>query len=119
MRAAGASSHPAAPPAPHGYAMLAHESRTGRVVMFGGVLEAIEWPNEPTVDETWIFDLARGSWERGSARRAPGPRAWHQMVGVGKGVLLFGGGSSRFEYTSEAYTYGSRSDVWKQVATCR
>jgi N-acetylneuraminic acid mutarotase len=110
--------HPSVSPAPRGYAMLAYESKSEKIVMYGGILEEIDWPNEPTMDETWVFDLDRVSWKQLSPRRSAGDRGWHQMVGIGKEVLLFGGGPSRFKYDNRAYTFHSRSNRWQPVRAC-
>lgn len=109
---------PAASPAPRSYMALAYESKSQRIVMFGGTQDPTNWPYEPTYDETWIFDLDTVSWTQALPKKAGPARAWHQMVGTGNSVLLFGGGPSRFEYNSDTYAYGARANLWKQVNPC-
>ncbi len=109
--------HPATPPSARVYAMLAYEGRTKNIVMYGGVEDSTNWPYEPTLDETWVFDLDSVVWTQESPKKVASSRAWHQMVGIGKRVLLFGGGPSRFAYNAETYTYGSRTNKWKLI-TC-
>ncbi len=110
--------HPATPPSPRSYAMMAYEAKTQKIVMFGGSLDATLWPNEPVSDETWVFDLEAVTWTQASPKKPSPARAWYQMVGAGNGVVLFGGGPSRFEYNSDTYTYDSRNNLWKRVNPC-
>jgi len=110
--------YPGAPPAPRAYHTLAYESGSEKIVMFGGILDETNWPYEPTIDETWVFDLDRVAWTQESPKKVASSRAWHQMVGIGKGVVLFGGGPSRFDYNSDTYTYSSRNNMWKRVNPC-
>ncbi len=110
--------HPATPPSPRSYAPMAYEAQTGEIVMFGGTLDATLWPNEPVSEETWIFDLEAASWTQASPKKPSPARAWYHMVGVGNGVVAFGGGPSRFAYNSDTYTYSSRKNLWKRVNPC-
>ncbi len=109
--------NPAAPPAPRAYHTLAYESRSGKIVMFGGILDETNWPYEPAIDETWVFDLDAVVWTQKSSEKVASPRGWHQMVGTGKRVVLFGGGPSRFAYNAETYAYSSHTNKWKLI-TC-
>lgn len=107
---------PEHPPAPRVYHTLAFEAKTNRVVMFGGVLNESEWPQEPTIDETWIYDVAQNAWSRVDPRRSPSARAWHAMAGTNRTVVLFGGGDSRWTYTNDTFLYKARSNRWRKVS---
>lgn len=108
--------NPANPPAPRVYHYMAFEPRTNRIVMFGGILHPSELPDETTIDETWIYSVARNRWTRVFPEDAPSPRAWHVMSGTNGPVVLFGGGDSRVTYTNDTFLYDSRSNRWDQVS---
>ena len=108
--------HPRNPPPPRVYHVMAFEPATNRLVMFGGILDPTNWPNEPTINETWIYDVARNRWSQALPEQPPSPRAWHGMSGTNGAVMIFGGGPSRFAYTSDTYVYSSRSNRWERVA---
>ena len=106
---------PPDPPAPRAYHYMAFEPRTNRIVMFGGILQPSDLPDETTIDETWIYGVAKNRWIRVFPDDAPSPRAWHVMSGTNGPVVLFGGGDSRVTYTNDTFLYSSRSNRWEQV----
>ncbi len=108
---------PTTPPGPRLYHTLAYESRSEKIVMFGGVLDETNWPYEPTSNETWVFDLDSVIWTQEPPEKVASSRAWHQMVGAGNRVVLFGGGPKRSSFNNETYTYPSRTNNWKLI-TC-
>lgn len=105
----------AKPPTPRLYHTMAFEGATNRVVLFGGTTDESNWPHEPTIDETWIYDVAANAWSRALPKRAPSARAWHGMTATSKTIVLFGGGDSRWTYTDETFLYTSRSNRWIDV----
>jgi N-acetylneuraminic acid mutarotase len=107
---------PANPPAPRVYHFMGFEPATNRVVMFGGVLDESDWPHEPTINETWVYDVAANAWSQVFPKRPPSPRAWHVVSGTNGPVVLFGGGDSRWTYTNDTFLYTSRANRWKLVS---
>ena len=68
-------------------APLVFDARNKVFVLFGGDHE------DYLTNDTWVLDLARGTWRRKAPALAPSPRAGHAMVYVpalGR-VLLYGG----------------------------
>ena len=110
---------PANPPPPRAYTTMGFEPATNRVVLFGGILDPTKWPNEPTNNDTWIYDVARNRWSQVFPEDSPSPRAWHAMAGTNGPVVLFGGGDSRWNYTNDTFLYDSRSNRWEKVSTER
>jgi hypothetical protein len=102
-------------PSPRVYHTMAFEAATNRVVMFGGVQDESNWPNEPVIGETWIYHVKRNAWHQVHPRRAPSPRSWHGMTGTNRTVMLFGGGDSRWTYTNDTFLYTSRPNTWTGI----
>jgi N-acetylneuraminic acid mutarotase len=107
--------NPPNPPAPRAYHYMAFEPRTNRIVMFGGILEPSDLPDETTINETWIYSVSENTWSQVFPTGAPNPRAWHVMSGTNGSVVLFGGGDSRVTYTNDTFLYSSRSNRWAHV----
>jgi len=107
--------HPRNPPAPRAYHLMGFEPATNRLVMFGGILDPANWPYEPTINETWTYDVGANRWSEVFPKISPGPRAWHGMTGTDGPVVVFGGGDSRFTYTNDTFLFTSRSNTWQQV----
>jgi N-acetylneuraminic acid mutarotase len=102
--------HPAGslPPARFGHAMD-YSSAVGRVVVFGGALEATGLP----ANDTWTFDAAGDAWSQAHPAVSPSARLYPSMVDdptTGM-VVLFGGwtGSSAL---GDTWTYDARTDTW-------
>jgi hypothetical protein len=96
------------PPARFGHAM-AYSSATGRVVAFGGALEATGQP----AGDTWTFDPAADAWSQAQPAVAPPPRLYPAMVDdPATGTeILFGGwtGSNAF---NDTWTFDPRTGTW-------
>ena len=100
-------------PQARAYHTLAYDARQDLIVMYGGVLSEEDWPNEPTIDETWVYDVAAKEWSQVTLRwRTPGDRAWHQMVGTKLGSIMFGGGDSRWTYTNDTWLFLPPFNAW-------
>jgi hypothetical protein len=106
--------HPKNPPAPRVYHTMAFEAATNRIVIFGGVIDENN-PDEPTTNETWIYDVAANRWSQVFPKNPPSPRAWQGMSWTNGPVVIFGGGPSRDRYTNDTFLYDSRSNRWEQV----
>lgn len=105
--------HPRNPPAPRAYHLMGFEPATNHLVMFGGISDPANWPDEPTINETWIYDVAANRWSQAFPEQSPSPRAWHGMSGTNGPVVIFGGGDSRFTYTDDTFLYSSRINRWE------
>ena len=96
------------PPARFGHAM-AYSSATGRVVVFGGALEATGQP----AGDTWTLDAAADVWSQAQPAGGPPPRLYPAMVDdPATGTeILFGGwtGSNAF---NDTWTFDPRTGVW-------
>lgn len=103
---------PATKPAARGYHTMAYDPRTKLITMFGGVFSEDNWPNEPTMNETWVYDASRNTWTEQHPSQSPGERAWHQMVGTKYGALMFGGGDNRTTYTDDTWLYVPKLNLW-------
>lgn len=108
---------------PVGYVKMAFDARRQSLMMFGGVRDHALWPEEPTLDDTWTFNLYTKKFRKLSPRHSPSARSWHDTVATRRGVMIFGGGPSRFEYTNETWKFAGGSwnfagGSWYQVANC-
>ena len=95
-------------PSPRAGLALAADGATGTAVLFGGTTNQA---TGASVNDTWVFDFASGSWTNLSKLSAPAPReqaafAIDPSLGLG---LLFGGWDPDFQGTGEV-TY---SDTWE------
>jgi N-acetylneuraminic acid mutarotase len=107
-----ANLHPRHAPVPRMAHYMAFESRTNRLVMFGGFLA----PYEQATNDTWIYDVATNRWSQVVPKESPGPRAWHVMSRTNGPVVLFGGGPDQPGFTNETFLYTSRSNTWTKVS---
>jgi hypothetical protein len=100
-------------PGARGYAAMADDPTSDRVVLFGGVRGASEEP----LGDAWSFDLGTGEWTQLQSASAPSPRAWHAMATDSEtdGIVLFGGGPTRSECTAETWILDPRDGTWTQI----
>jgi len=94
------------------YNSMVYDPGTGLNILFGGVTGS-----EKPSNETWGYDYASNSWKNLEAKNPPSARGWHAMVYDSKAMVmvLFGGGTSRDEFTNELWTYDSNANEWSQV----
>ena len=104
---------PIASPSPRAYHSMAYDARTDQIIIFGGILSDEAWPNEPTINETWAYNYQRNTWTQLRSSTAPGERAWQTMIGTRDGMVMFGGGPNRLNYTAETWTFNARNEKWK------
>jgi N-acetylneuraminic acid mutarotase len=100
---------PAKSPAARDYSWMVYDPRGDRVILFGGSRDM----DTAAFDDTWAYDYDKDGWTR-LAIEGPSARAWHAMSydDRTKTVVLFGGGSSREEYTAETWTFNPRANIW-------
>ncbi len=105
---------------------LAFDETNKVFLLFGGDHE------DYLTNDTWVLDLARGSWRRASPELAPSPRAGHALVslsGTGK-VVLYGGyvqsndnwyGTRPWKAVEprQLWTYDVKADRWDLLAAWR
>ena len=103
--------HPRQAPVPRMAHYMAFESRTNRLVMFGGFLGL----GDQATNDTWLYDVATNRWSQVFPKESPGPRAWHVMSRTNGPVVLFGGGPDQPGFTNETFLYDSRANRWEQV----
>ncbi|MEQ9520161.1 MAG: kelch repeat-containing protein [Parvibaculum sp.] len=80
------------PPIPVGLQQAAMANVGGRLFLTGGFSAESKGAD---VRSLWVFDPAIGIWVQGADM--PGPRAWHQMVGVDGKLYVMGGIGSHAE----------------------
>lgn len=80
-----------------------------RIVLYGGVLYDENFAELPQTD-SWEFDLTR--WHR--APDGPGPRVYHAVAAQADKLLVFGGGTSFGNLTSDVWEYRPKQARWKQ-----
>jgi hypothetical protein len=102
-------------PGARGYAAMADDPTSDRVLLFGGSHGVIEEP----LGDTWSLDLGTGEWTELRPGSAPGPRAWHVMATDSEtgGIVLFGGGPTRSECTAETWLWDPATETWAQSVT--
>lgn len=86
-------------------ARMAYDSRSDRMILFGGI-DARLRPH----DETWALDLAAGKWEQMSPQESPPAQNFHVMAYDPKEdrVILFSGrgqkGTWAYDYDADTWT---------------
>ena len=104
---------PAKSPAARDYSWMVYDPGSDRMVLYGGSKDQ----ETATLDDTWAYDYDRNRWTR-LVVDGPSARAWHAMAydDRTKTIVLFGGGTSRDEFTAETWIFDPRRDTWSQVA---
>jgi len=103
---------------------LAFDEKNGVFVLFGGDHE------DYLMNDTWVLDLAKKSWRRSKADKAPSPRAGHALCGLPKSgmVALYEGyvQSRSTDYGAVPYAtldpcqlwlYDAQADRWDLAAS--
>ena len=107
--------NPATAPSPRLYHAMAWDSSSNRIILFGGVSR----PFAPVLDDTWAFDLEQNTWTKLTPRVSPSARAWHVMVGISAGVVLFGGSPQHDLYTNDdTWIYDAAGNQWQEICPC-
>ena len=70
---------------------------------------------EVTLDELWIYDELKGTWELKEAiGTSPGPRMGHAAVSIGHNLIIFGG-RNESTYYNDMYSYNSLTNTWETM----
>lgn len=97
------------PPIPVGLQQAAMASIGGKLYLSGGFSAESKGAD---VRSLWIFDPAIGFWVPGADM--PGPRAWHQMVGVDGKLYVLGGVGSHPE---RIFEFDPATGEWRTLGT--
>lgn len=95
------------PALPKGVQQAAMTTVNGRLYLSGGYHADSRGPDNATF---WMFDPLIGFWIQGPDM--PGPRAWHQMVGVEGKVFVVGGVGS---YPDRVFVFDPGTDSWETM----
>jgi N-acetylneuraminic acid mutarotase len=98
-------------PAPRSSQAMVYDTRSGKVIMFGGLT------NEGVANDTWAYDPAANVWaELNPTGDLPLPRSNHAMVydtRSGK-VIMFGGYTDEGE-VNDTWVYDPAANVWAEL----
>jgi N-acetylneuraminic acid mutarotase len=105
--------HPAAGPALRSYGYMAYNSEHDRIVLFGGA----DFTETILYGDTWVYNYRANTWTLHQPAVSPSPRGWFGMTYSPKAneVVIFGGGTDRYHFTDETWTYRLAPDKWVQV----
>jgi galactose oxidase-like protein len=107
-------------PGPRYGQAIAYDSRSDRVVLFGGIGPDLENSGGDSVlGDTWIFDPGAGAWEQAGAPVAPGPRVFSDMVYDPQTdlIYLFGGMSETNLGDAGLWAFDVDANEWTPVET--
>jgi hypothetical protein len=96
------------------YGWMVDDPTGERTILFGGTT----YPSEEPLGDTWAFDLKNDTWTELDTT-GPSPRGWHAMAydAETKTMVLFGGGTSREEFTAETWTFDPADGTWTDATT--
>ncbi len=95
------------PALPMGVQQAAMATNNGRLYLSGGYLAESRGPDNATF---WMFDPSIGFWVQGPDM--PGPRAWHQMIGVEGKIYVIGGVGS---HPNRVFVFDPGTDRWETL----
>jgi uncharacterized cupredoxin-like copper-binding protein/N-acetylneuraminic acid mutarotase len=108
---------PVSRPSPRFYHVMAYDSESDRVVLFGGFTATGTFS-----DETWTYDLNTNSWTNVTPAVGPSGRANQGMAYDAESdrVVLFGGstgfpGGTAGDVSDETWTYDLNTNSWTNV----
>jgi len=97
------------PALPKGVQQAAMAAVNGRLYLSGGYHAESRGPDNAMF---WMFDPSIGFWVQGPDM--PGPRAWHQMIGVEGKVYVVGGVGS---HPDRVFVFDPGTDSWETLST--
>ncbi len=106
-------------PVPRAGAAVAYDAGSGVVVLFGGAVGFCAYPAcAENLDDTWVYDPARNTWEERSPATSPEPRHGHTMAYDAQSdrVVLFGGDTGT-GWLGDTWAYDADADTWVEVTT--
>jgi N-acetylneuraminic acid mutarotase len=106
-------------PSPRGYASMAYDSESDKMILFGG-----ELPGEDLKinDETWAYDVASNTWTEMKPTSGPPPRCAVDLVYDSESdrIILFGGASGATRETAsvlnDTWAYDYNTNTWTEMA---
>jgi N-acetylneuraminic acid mutarotase len=106
-------------PSPRGYASMAYDSESDKMILFGG-----ELPGEDLKinDETWAYDVASNTWIEMKPTSGPLPRCAIDIVYDSESdrIILFGGATGATRETAsilnDTWAYDYNTNTWTEMA---
>lgn len=94
---------------------VAYDSKSDRVILFGGYLDNQD-PPTPS-DETWVYDVDTKSWSRVSSSGAPPPRGESALAYDVESdrAILFGGQSGNLTF-NDTWAFDANEGSWTLMA---
>ena len=95
-------------PSPRSSSGIAFDSRSERIILFGGVTPS------GFDNETWAYDVKKGIWSEMHPVRSPPPMAYHSMAYDSQSdrVILFGGNTG----STLTWAYDFNTDTWTEMS---
>lgn len=106
--------HPALEPPGRWGSMAVYDSRSDRVLLFGGADLSTNAP----LNDLWAYDYETNTWTERHPPVGPPPRQWHALVYVPtiERTLLFGGTDpSDGSVLNDTWAYDYRRDRWTEL----
>ncbi len=95
---------------------LAHIPGTTQFLMFGGRIYT-----DSNLDDTYIFDAKKSTWEEVKCTVKPYPRYYHSMASLTEGkVLVFGGNQkiptgAAYSYDTDLFVFDITTNNWSKL----
>jgi N-acetylneuraminic acid mutarotase len=106
-------------PSARGYASMAYDSESDKMILFGGELPGYDLKIN---DETWAYDVASNTWIEMKPTSGPPPRCAVDIVYDSKSdrIILFGGASGATRKTAsvlnDTWAYDYNTNTWTEMA---
>jgi N-acetylneuraminic acid mutarotase/fibronectin type 3 domain-containing protein len=101
--------NPAVGPAPRSYPAAAYDSRSDRLILFGGTGASV-------LDDTWSYDLNSNAWTAMAPATRPAARSYPAMAYDAQSdrIILFGGTSGSSDL-GDTWAYDLDMDAWTDM----
>ncbi|MHA1950430.1 MAG: Kelch repeat-containing protein [Candidatus Thorarchaeota archaeon] len=95
--------------------MMAYDSQSDKMVMFGGVTD---YDNSVHTNETWTYSYNTNTWTKMSPATAPNPRIYAGMTYDSESdrIILFGGVWGINGYNDETWSYDVETNTWTEMS---
>ena len=109
---------PGLSPSPRGAYGMAYDSKTNRVILYGG------WTGNESLrssynDETWSYDVSANTWTKMNPSTSPGIRCGHELVYDVESdrFILFGGYYFYGSWTvlDDTWIYDANTNTWTKM----
>ena len=106
--------NPPVSPSPRAEHAMAYDSRSDRIILFGG--GTADYPYFS--DETWSYDVDTNTWTNLSSFAAPAARIYHAIAFdvLSDRVVLFGGFSTELRATNDTWAYEYNTNTWTNLS---